>query len=421
MRQFLIVTTVLVGLTCNNTYGQDDSKKNWMGWRGPNMNSIAVEQNPVTEWDSEKNVKWKAPVPGKGNSSPTIVGDRIFVTTSYDDGQRQTVLGYDRSTGKQLWETEINSGGFPRRIFKPNNTHASSTVGSDGKRLFAIFNNNDSVQLAALDMDGKVLWKKKAGTFIPKQYKFGFGSSPLVYDSMVIVCSECEQDGTIKAFSVEDGKEIWSTDRNIATSFSSPILADFGDKKMILIAGGKEVAAYDPKTGKQLWSCPTQWQVACGTVVWDSKKGIVFASGGFPAPQTIAVDAKTGKEIWSNRVKCYEQSMLYHDGHLYGIDDRGVTYCWNGTDGAEKWKTRLQGPVSSSPVLAGGNVYVANERGKHFIFKANPEKFELVAENKSGDVHFATPAFVDNNIYMRMGEGKTSDRKEFLVCIGADK
>ena len=390
----------------------------WRVWRGPLMNGTAVDQSPPTQWD-ENRLKWKAEVPGKGNSSPIVVDGRVILTTAYDDQQRQTVLAYQLDDGSKLWETEVNQGGFARQIFQPNNTYASPTVCSDGEFLFATFDNNRSVQLAKLDLDGKLLWQKKAGTFVPKRYQFGYGASPLVTDSLVIVSSECEEDGTMTAFSTDDGRQVWSVKRDQATSYSSPILASIGESKMIVIAGGNEVAAYSVRDGKQLWTVPTRWAVACGTCVWDQENGIVFASGGFPNPQTIAINAANGKEIWSNRIKCYEQSMLFHEGYLYATNDRGVTYCWDGKSGEQKWVARLkQGPVSSSPILAGGNIYVANERGVHSVFRANPERFELVAENQSGDVHFATPAFVKNQILMRIGVGKTADRQEFLWCVG---
>ncbi len=393
--------------------------QDWPVWRGPNRNGVAnQDQEFVTDWSESKNILWKAKVPGRGHASPIIVGDKIFLATAYDSQERQTVLCYSRKDGKKLWETEINKGNFAEKIFLPNNTHASPTISSDNKSIFVVFNNNESAQLAALDMDGKILWRKKAGIFRPKYYKFGYGASPLVYNGMVIVSSECEQEGTMKAFDVKDGKEIWSAARDKATSYSSPVVAKFGDKEILLMCGGKEVCAYNPKNGKKLWSTETIWSVSCGTPVWDAKRGIVFVSGGYPRNQTLAVSAKDGKVLWTNRVKCYEQSMVVHNGYLYGMDDRGITYCWDGKDGTEKWKHRLKGPVSSSPILAGGNIYIANQRGTHYVFKATPEKFESVAENQLGESHFATPAFCDNKIYARVATGSNRNRKEYLYCIG---
>ena len=111
-------------------------------------------------------------------------------------------------------------------------------------------------------------------------------------------------------------------------------------------------------------------------MVWDGD--IVFASGGFPKPETLAVKADgSGKVLWRNNQKCYEQSMLAYNGYLYGLTDGGVMFCWRGTDGQEMWKHRLTGPVSASPVLAGGNIYWANELGTLYVFIPTPERFEI--------------------------------------------
>ena len=418
-----VLGSTLLLLLCCSAYtpvmnGQSKGT-DWPVWRGPNRNGIADDnQKFVTEWSDDKNVLWKAKVPGRGHASPIIVGDKIFLATAYDDEKRQTVVCFSRKDGKKIWETEINKGNFAEKIFLPNNTHASPTISSDNKSVFVVFNNNESAQLAALDLKGKILWKKKAGVFKPKYYKFGYGASPLVHDGMVIVSSECEEDGTLKAFSTNDGKEIWSVERSRATSYSSPVIAKFGDQELILMSGGKEVCAYQPKDGKKVWSTATNWSVSCGTPVWDAEQGIVFVSGGYPTQQTLAVSAKDGKVLWTNRVKCYEQSLLAHDGYLYAMDDRGIVFCWRGKDGKEMWKQRLKGPVSSSPILAGGNVYIANQRGTHYVFKANPEKYERVAENQLGESHFATPAFCNSRIYARIATGSKGNRKEYLYCIG---
>ena len=82
------------------------------------------------------------------------------------------------------------------------------------------------------------------------------------------------------------------------------------------------------------------------------------------------------------------------------------------------WKQRLKGPVSSSPILAGGNIYIANQAGVHYVFKPNPKEFQPVAENQLGESHFATPAFCDNKIYARVATGSRKNRKEYLYCIG---
>ncbi|MHC4996416.1 MAG: outer membrane protein assembly factor BamB family protein, partial [Planctomycetota bacterium] len=155
-----------------------------------------------------------------------------------------------------------------------------------------------------------------------------------------------------------------------------------------------------------------------GTAVWHDD--IVFAGGGYPKSGTVAVRVKPGSAevVWSTSQKVYEQSMLAHDGYVYAMSDSGVAYCWRANDGKEMWKQRLAGPVSASPVLVGDVIYMTNERGKTFVFRANPEKYEEVAVNQLGEDVFATLSVVDSRIYMRTGVDRGNDRKEYLYCIG---
>ncbi len=389
---------------------------NWLGWRGPAGNGLTENQSPPVSWSETENILWKTAVPGRGHASPTVVDHQIILATSDATAETQSVMSFDFETGRPLWQTKINEGNFNPRIY-PTNTHASSTVVSDGKRLFAVFNNNESAQVAALDLQGNLLWSKQAGVFIPKRYQFGFGASPLVYREMVIVSSECERDGSLVALSVEDGREIWRVPRNRATSYSTPVIATVAGREQLLLSGGEEVASYDPSDGSLLWSAAGPWSVTCGTAVWDDER--VFVSGGYPAAQTLAVRGDgSGEVVWQNRIKFYEQSLLYHDGYLYGLADSGVAYCFRAVDGQEMWKQRLEKKVSASPVLAGGHIYISGENGKTWVFRADPDRFELVAENQLGNTAYATPTFVRNKIIARVASGTGNDKQEYLYCIG---
>lgn len=412
IRRFLTCLTALVFTSLPGAADDD-----WRVWRGPNANGVAnSDQRPPTQWSKTSNIVWKSPVPGRGHSSPIVVGNRIFLTTADESNQVQSVLCYDRTTGQQVWKVDANRGGFSPKIHNKN-THASPTIASDGERVFAVFNNNQAAQLTALTVEGDQLWQKNAGGFVPRAYQFGYAPSPLLFDDTVIVASEFESAGFLAAFDVESGNEVWRRRRPPTISYSSPIVGDVAGRQQLLISGCKQVAAFDPSTGTPLWSTPGIWTVTCATVVWNDD--MVFASGGYPDKGTMAVRADgSGEVVWQNRVKCYEQSMLVHNGFLYGVDDGGVAYCWRCNDGKEMWKRRLGGNVSSSPILARGNIYLANEGGTTFVFRANPDRFEPVAKNQLGTETFATPAFCGNQIFTRVATRDSGKRQEFLVCIG---
>ncbi|MFN3150586.1 PQQ-binding-like beta-propeller repeat protein [Bremerella sp.] len=385
----------------------------WLQWRGPDSNNIAPGPPAPTQWNETQNVKWKVEVPGRGHSSPIIVGDLVVLTSADENRQTAGVFAFDKMTGRGVWQTPVGQGGFQPEIH-PKNTHATSTVASNGKQLFVVFIQNQSVQLISLDLQGKLLWQVNAGPYVPQQYKFGYGPSPMLYDDMVIVASEYEK-GWLAAFSQKNGQSRWKQPRE-GISFSSPVVAKIGGKDQLLISGLKAVASYDPKTGQPLWSVPGTTNATCGTMVWEGDT--VFASGGYPDSQTIAVKAgSSGTVLWTNNEKCYEQSMLAYDGHIYAMNDNGIFFCWDGQTGQEKWKTRLGGPVSSSPLLSGDNIFVANEKGNVWVIKANPESYELVAENRLGDDVFATPIVSQGRLYARFADSSSGRRQEYLICV----
>lgn len=392
------------------------SSADWPWWRGPNRNGIAeAGQDPPVRWSETENVIWKADIPGRGHSSPTVAGDRIYLATADERRQQQAVLAFDRATGKQLWLSVVSTGGFPPT--HPKNTHATSTVACDGERVFATFHHRDKVTLFALDLDGKTLWSQDVGAYAPRVYQYGYAPSPLLYQDMVIVAGDYEKGGFLAAYNRESGKRIWRTSRPKMLSFSSPIVADIAGKNQLLISGCELVASYNPGDGKLLWSVQGTTMATCGTVVWDGDK--VFASGGYPDSQTICVKADGSKTIvWTNNQKCYEQSMVATGGYLYAVTDQGIAYCWRGEDGQEMWRERLRGPVSASPMLVGDRIFLSNEAGTTFVFRANPEKFELLARNQLGEEAFATPSFCGNRIYARVATGSGPGRKEHLYCLG---
>ncbi len=394
--------------------------QDWPWWRGPSHNGIAADgPAPPVKWSATENVVWKTDVPGRGHSSPTVVGQRVMLTTADESKKVQSVIAFDRESGDQLWKTDVNEGGFPNRIHNKN-THASGSVTSDGERLFASFFNHDAIKVTALDLDGNKLWEKEAGPFKPRQFEYGYAPSPFVYKSLVIVAADYDGGGYLAALHRKTGDIVWRKPRPAVISYSSPVVAKVGGRDQLLISGCEIVAGYDPATGEQLWSCDATTRSTCGTMVWDGD--LVFASGGYPKAETVAVRADgSGEILWRNNTKCYEQSMLAHDGHVYAVDDRGIATCWQAESGEEKWRGRLRGPVSASPVLAGGNLYLSNEAGTTFVFKANPDAFELVAENRLGDDAFATPTICGGQIFLRVASQMGGRRQEMLYCIGSGK
>lgn len=388
---------------------------NWARWRGPVGNGISTDQTPVTSWSKTKNVIWRTKVPGKGHASPIITDSQILLATADQDAGTQSVVAFDRNTGQPTWQTVVNTGKFPEKIHEKN-THASSTIALGDGMIYVVFFSDEQKHLTALDLKGEIVWRQKLKTY-SSPYAFGIGASPIVYQSLVIVSNENMNDGALVAFDAQSGKQQWTAERP-SINYSTPVVANIEGKDQLLISGLEKVVSYDPSTGEVNWKAPAKWEATCGTMVWNDS--LVFASGGYPGPQTLAVAADgSGRVAWDKPVKSYEQSMIVVEGHVYTISDRGVIYCWDATTGKEMWKNRFAGPVSASPVFANGMIYFTAENGQTIVIKANPNRFEQVATNRLGTSAFASFAVCDNKIFTRVGD-KTGGYQEWLYCLGKE-
>jgi len=236
----------------------------------------------------------------------------------------------------------------------------------------------------------------------------------------VIVATDYDGGGVLAALDQETGEEIWREPRPGKTSYSSPIVAPVAGRHQLLISGCDLVVSRHPETGNLLWKTEATTMATCGTMVRD--EGIVFVSGGYPDKETVGIRADgSGEVVWQNNQKCYEQSMLAVDGHVYATTDQCIVYCWRASDGKMMWRERLGGgKISASPTFANGNIYQVDERGRMFVFKASPDSFQKVSENQLGTEAFASPSICGDRIFLRIADSSSGERREFLYGIGAD-
>ncbi len=390
----------------------------WPWWRGPARNGIASpDQAPPTEWSPTKNILWKAEVPGRGHGSVTVVGDQVFLATADEQADKQLVLCFERSTGKKLWTTVVHDGGIAKKSNKKA-SQASSTIACDGERLFINFLNKAAIFTTALDRNGKQLWQTKISDYVIHQ---GYGSSPAIYDSLVIVSADNKQKagGAVAGLDRKTGDVIWKNARPATPNYPSPIILHAGGRDQVFLTGCDVVSSFDPLTGKKLWEIEGATTECVTSTVTDGN--VIMTSGGYPRNHISAVRADgSGEIVWESNDRVYVPSLLIYEGTLFGVTDAGVAMCWEAATGKELWKGRLGGTFSSSPVKVGDHIYATNESGETFIYNANPAKFERVAKNKLGDEVFATPTICNSRIFMRVAEQRGDQRQEMLYCIGSN-
>ena len=409
----VLLWTNLVTRAASATPQNPNPATDWPEWRGPTRDGLAAPgQTPPVGWNETKNVLWKARIPGAGHGSPIVVGERIYLATAERAKPNQSVLCLERKTGKLTWQTEVH-GGQPDPGKHSNSSAASSTVACDGRRLYINFLNQGAVHTSALDLDGKVLWQRKVCDYVTHQ---GFGSSPVLYESLVLVSADHRGGGVLAGLERTTGRVVWSVTRPKIANYMTPALVRANGRAQMVLGGCNLITSLDPATGKKLWEIEGSTEECVSTMTSDGVR--VFASGGYPRNHAVAVVADgSGRIAWQKNARLYVPSPIVKDGHVYGVLDAGMAFCWKSDTGEELWKERLGGDFYSSPVMAGERIYASNVNGKTFVFDASPRNFKIIAENQLGDEAYASPAICGGRIYLRVAK-RGADREEFLYCVG---
>lgn len=390
-----------------------DPAHDWAGWRGPTGDGIAAAgQNPPIVWSEGQNVLWKAPIPGRGHGSPTVVAEKIYLATADPSKGAQSILCLDRRTGKPIWDRVVHADKADAGKHA-NSSAASSSAACDGERIFINFLNGGAVFTSALDLDGKILWQRKVCDYVTHQ---GFGSSPVVHEGLVLVSADHRGGGTVAGLDRKTGEIVWSVERPKIANYPSPGIIRANGQTQMVLEGCNQVLSLDPATGKKLWEIAGSTEECVTTAVSDGTR--VFVSGGYPRNHLAAVNADgSGKIAWENNTRVYVPSMIVKEGHLFAVTDAGMAVCWKSDTGAEIWKERLGGDVYASPVMVDDRIYASNLAGKTYVFEATPKSFRILAQNQIGDEMYASPVICGSRVYLRVAR-KGEKREEFLYCIG---
>ena len=381
---------------------EGDGAKYWPRWRGPSGQGVATGGRYPDTWSPTDGVLWKTAVPGSGNSSPIVWGDRIFVTTAYDGGRRLSVLAFRRSDGSRLWETFAPQGRVDAAAhFK--NGHASATPATDGERIYVSFGTRG---LLALDFDGKILWHRDLG---PTDTYHGTAGSLLLYKNRIILYQDQYTASFIAAFDARTGQRVWRTSRDASVGWGTPIAVRVGDHDEIIVNGQRSVYAYDPDRGTELWRCGgTTYEVIPTPVVG---YGMVFCASGRAGP-TLAIrpggrgDVTRTHLAWTSpRGSPFVPSPILYGEYLYTVNDMAsIVTAFDAATGKVMWQGRLgvarREGFSASPVAVDGKLFFTNDDGETFVLRAGPT-FDLLHVNRIGERTLASPALVDGRWYIR--------------------
>ena len=431
------------------------AERYWPQWRGPLHTGEAPRGNPPLEWGEEKNVRWKVEVPGRGQSTPVVWNDLVFVTTAVPVGEppatgaleirptpspeaaatpqaadapqagpprgsRQgggppvavkagildfVVQAHNRSDGKVRWRKVVKTL-QPHEGTHKDGGYACGSALTDGERIYAFFGSRG---LYALDLKGNLIWEKQLG-MMQTRLSFGEGASPVLHGDTLVVNWDHEGRDFLVALDRKTGKELWRTEREEPTSWATPIVVMSGGKPQVIVNATNRVRGYDLATGKVLWEAGGMTQNVIPSPV--SADGMLYVTSGFRGTALFAVrlaDAQgdiTGKPavVWSyDKDTPYVPSpLLYKDGLYFLKSNTAILTRIDVTTGKPSYTQRLEGlsNVYASPVAVAGRVYVVGREGATTVLEAGPV-VKVLATNTLGDGFDASPALVDDEIYLR--------------------
>ncbi|RMF74048.1 MAG: hypothetical protein D6744_14990 [Planctomycetota bacterium] len=403
----------------------------WPNWRGPFHNG-AAKGNPPVEWSAEKNIRWKAHIPGEGHATPIVWGERIYIQTAIpvadapkdgDDANgprplRFTLLALNRQDGSVAWSKTLCEA-VPHERGHQTASQASNSPVTDGEHIFAYFGSRG---LYCLDMDGRLKWKKDLGR-METRFEFGEGSSPALYGNALVIIWDHEGQSFIVALDKRTGEPLWRSDRDETTNWTSPVVVAGRGGPQVVAAGAKQIRGYDLQSGEVIWQCSGLTRNVVPTPVYDERN--VYCTSGFRGSALLAVRyAEAEGEVdrssalawvYDGRGTPYVPSPTLYEGKLYFVrDNRAIVSCVDAKTGKAFYDNErieeLRG-VYASLAAAADRVYVVGLDGKTAVLQAGPE-FKVLAINALEDRFAASPVIVEDTLLLRGAHT--------LYCIAED-
>ena len=448
MRYLIFLSLITLLIPSNYASCQLISERQWPGYRGYMASGVLDNANlPVTfNLTSKKNIRWMTEIPGMGISSPAIWGDRLFITTAISEDDKAgfkpglygdvtpvndasvhewKVYCFDKNTGKLIWE-RTPCKGVPKVKRHPKSTHANTTVAVDGSYVVAFLGSEG---LYCYDINGNLQWKKNFGVlksafFIMKNAEWEFASSPIIHNGRVIIQCDVLENSFVAAFDVKTGKELWKAERDEYPGWCTPNIYTHGGKTFVAVNGYKHRGGYDFETGKEIWKMSGGGDIQIPTpIIGDGL--IYFNSAHGRSSPIIAVKAGTTgnitlrKEETSNagvlwsipRGGSYIHTMILYRNLLYNMNWNGTINCMDPLTGKEIYNAKLGKARSfiASPVASDGRIYIVDEEGIVYIIR-DGASFELIAEIPLNDICMTAPAITDGMIYFRT--------QKHLIAVG---
>ncbi len=368
-------------------------------FRGSNGGSVSEELGLPIEIGPRKNLAWKIELPGRGPSSPIVVGDRVFVTSSGGPKEDQLFIScYATKDGALIWQRRFLATG--RCFCHPLSANAAPTPCTDGESIFAFFSSND---LFCLDLDGNLKWCRGLAVDHPKAgHDTGMSSSPAVQGDVLVCQVENQGDSFATAINKRTGETLWEIERDKDASWASPLIFQMGAQRCCLLQSAARATIVDLETGESLWEKEGRGNPIPSSTI-DANRIYI------PLDGLTVVDFGSGsiREVLnSTKLAAGSQSNIVANGMVYTFGRGGIVTCASAVTGNEIWKTRVGGQHWTTPLLAGGHLYFFSQDGIASVLQisGNFEKQNgrlIHVEDFEGEIFLGSPAAADGALFMR--------------------
>jgi len=407
----------------------------WPHWRGPLASGVSAETGLPSRWSETDGIAWKSPIRGLGISSPIVSGNLVFVTSQAGTGQARPgprlvqsgnpldagerplgagptagdgkvvflITAFDRATGRRAWEHELAAEGGLQPVHEKHNLASPSPV-TDGQRVYAWFGTG---QIAAVDLAGKLVWKKHLGVeYGAFDINWGHASSPVIYRDLLVLLCYHDNASYLVALDSRTGALRWKVDAaKGVTSYSTPLVVDAGGRAEIIVNSSIGVSGHDAVTGARLWHFEEANRFPIPSpLVHD---GVIYLSRGYRSSPFMALrpggkgDLAPNQLVWKVESGApYISSLVYYDGLIYMVGDVGVLTVVDAKTGARVYQERIGGVYSASPVAADGKIYLLSEDGEAIVISAGRTP-TIVARNKLDARQLASPAVAGGRLFVR--------------------
>ncbi|MEM8736332.1 MAG: PQQ-binding-like beta-propeller repeat protein [Planctomycetota bacterium] len=381
----------------------------WSEFRGSNADGVALEAELPTIWSVDQNVVWKAPIHGRGWSSPVALDGQIWLTTATEDGSAMSVVCIDFEHGDVVHDKVVFTNESVQEDYHVTNSYASPTPVIDGEFVFVHFGAYGTACLRR--DDASLVWQRRD---LPCNHYRGAGSSPIVYEDLLIFHMDGFDYQYAVALNKTDGKTVWRKKRDIDygtdngdfyKAFSTPIIIQVDGVYQLISPASKTCLALNPSTGEELWRVRYDEHSTTVRPLFDGQS--IFLSTGFGKAKMMCVATNGHGDVTDTHVKWVQKksigskpSPVLLNDLLFDVTDSGVFERIDAASGQIVEQKRLGGKFSASLVANSSHVYAFDHDGKGYVFTAT-ENPDLVATNELPDGCNASPAIVGDSLLVR--------------------